>query len=572
MTFKDLLRARPLAAAALALLLMTACASLDPEPPAGTVKPMGGLGTSTFVPTAKDEQTRAWFRHGLQLAYAFEHAEAARVFRLAARNDPTCAMCEWGVAYALGPNINGGRDGSPRVIRAAIERARVAAQRGKATPLERGLIEAMAARHGQAEPKEQQALQARGAALCGAGKSPRQASPQDLAYAAAMAQLLMAHPDHPDVVALHADAVMNTTPWQWWDRKTGQPQGATADALARLLAGARQHPDHTGILHLLVHIAEHSPEPRQAEAAADRLGRIAPGAPHLVHMGSHVYKNLGRFADGTRANEDALAVQKTFDADIKAQGVTPGRNWDGHHLHFLWYSALMEGRADLSLRTADRFGRLVAGAGDDFGDYVRIMPWVTLVRLQRWPEVLVQPVPVGGLGLQQGYAAMARGLALVNRGQLAKAREELVQLETARALPTLKRSRWHGGEDTPRQMLDVAHGLLAGAIARAEGRFDAAVAALEKAAALDDALGVDPPVIGAGARLALVGTLVAAGRADEADKALAEVLRVHGPSTWTHLAQAEVARLRGASDEAARHAAQAQTAWRAADQAALPRL
>ena len=63
-----------------------------------------------------------------------------------------------------------------------------------------------------------------------------------------------------------------------------------------------------------MNVAEHSPAPQQAEAAADALGIAALEAPHLVHMGSHIYKNIGRFADGSRANEQALEVQKRFDA------------------------------------------------------------------------------------------------------------------------------------------------------------------------------------------------------------------------------------------------------------------
>jgi len=237
---------RSLCSLALSASLLVACASLEDKPPATSITPMPGLGGSTFKVTARDEQARAWFAQGLQLAYAFEHAEAARVFRAALARDPTCAICAWGLAYSLGPNINNSDRGPVRDIRRYIERAQ-----------------------------------------------------------------------------------------------------------------------HTGALHFYVHVAEHSPDARQAETAADGLGAAAPESPHLVHMGSHIYKNIGRFADGSRANEQALEVQKRFDAVLKAQGVQRSGRWDAHHLHFLWYAALMEGRTGLSLRTAreyaQRFGNQDGG-------------------------------------------------------------------------------------------------------------------------------------------------------------------------------------------------------------------
>jgi hypothetical protein len=563
-------------AAALATALLAACASFQPPPaPDKPIAPMSGLGRSTFEVTARDEQARAWFAQGLLLTYAFEQREAARVFRAAAARDPSCAMCAWGVAYALGPNINNPDRGPAAEIRHYIEQARRAAA-AAATPVERALIEAMAVRYGRAEPREQRDYEAQGAALCSARKSagaegdePRPVDPQELGYAAAMADVVRKYPDHPDVVTLYADAVMTTMPWAWWDRKTGRPNGATADAIERLRATTARHPRHTGALHFFVHIAEHSPDPRQAEAAADALDKEAPGAPHLVHMGSHVYKNIGRFADGSRANEQALAVQKTFDAALKAQGVEVRGNWDGHHLHFLWYAALMEGRTDLSLRTARDIARRGANRGDGGGEYARMLPLVTLVRLQQWDEVLAEPLPPEGLGLHEGYAAHARGMAFASTGRLAQARAELARLAQLREQPTLKRARLYG-EPLPQKMLAVAHGVLAGAIARAERRHDAAITALRAAAEVDDELGSDPPLLGGGARLALAGALLGAGRAADADKELAEVLRVHGPSAWTHQGAAQLARLRGAAADSERSAELARTAWKAAERARLP--
>lgn len=548
--------------------LLTACASIEDTPPALSINPMPGLGTSTFKITARDDQARAWFAQGLLLTYAFEHQEAANVFRAALARDPSCAMCAWGVAYALGPNINNPERGPVRDIRRFIARAQQAA--AAAMPVERALIDAMAVRYGAADEPAQKAYEAMGSARCSARKQEREVDPQELAYAAAMEDVVRKFPDDPDVVALYADAVMSTMPWDWWDPKTGQPNGNVSDVLARLAASTRQHPEHTGALHFYVHLSEHSPDPRQAERAADGLGTTAPASPHLVHMGSHIYKNIGRFADGSRANEQALEVQKRFDAALKAQGRRAG-SWDWHHLHFLWYSALMEGRTALSLRTARELERRFGNSGDGFGEYARLLPLATLVRLQQWDQVLAEPVTGHGLGLTAGYGAYARGMAYASTGRLPQAKAALVDVTRLSAQSTLQRAKLYG-EAHPRKLMAMAHDLLAGTIARAERRHAEAIALLRQAADVDDEFGNDPPLLGGGARLALAGALLEAGQGDEAGKQIAESLRLNGPSAWTHQGLAQLAELRGARDESLRHAALARAAWQKAEVASLPRL
>lgn len=560
---------RSLCSLAVTAAMLVACASLEDDAPTQPIAPMPGLGGSGFAVTARDGQARAWFAQGLLLTYAFEHREAARVFRAALARDPSCAMCAWGVAYALGPNINNSDRGPVRDIRRYIARAQQAA--AGAAPLERALIDAMAVRYGSADARAQQAYEALGSAMCSTRKTDRKVDPQELAYAAAMADVLQKYPDDPDVVTLYADAVMSTMPWDWWDPKTGQANGAVADVIARLAAVTRAHPQHTGALHFYVHVGEHSPDPRQAEVAADALGTVAPESPHLVHMGSHIYKNIGRFADGSRANEQALVVQKRFDAALKAQGVPRSGRWDAHHLHFLWFSALMEGRTGLSLRTAREYAQRFGQHGDGSGDYAQLLPLATLVRLQRWDDVLAEPVSTLGLGLLEGYASYARGMAYAHTGRLGQAKAELAGVQRLAAQPTLQRARMYG-EPIPAKLMALAHDTLAGTIARAERRHDEAVALLRKAADTDDEFGNDPPLFGGGVRLALAGALLDAGKVDDARKEIAEVVRLNGPSAWTHQGLAQVAELRGAREEGQRHAELARVAWKNAEGAILPRL
>lgn len=193
------------------------------------------------------------------------------------------------------------------------------------------------------------------------------------------------------------------------------------------------------------------------------------------------------------------------------------------------------------------------------------------MRLQRWDDVLVEPASTPGLGLLEGYASYARGMAYVQTGRLDKAKAELTSVQRLRTQPTLQRARM-GDEAIPAKLMALAHDTLAGTIARAERRHDEAVAFLRKAADIDDELGNDPPLFGGGARLALAGALLQGGKVDEAGKEIAEAVRLNGPSAWTHQGLAQLAELRGAHEEGQRHAQLARAAWRNAEGASLPRL
>lgn len=392
-----------------------------------------------------------------------------------------------------------------RALSALAERAQQAAP--GASPLERALIQAMAVRYGRAPGRDQKVFEAQGASLCGAAKPAKNTDPQDLGYAAAMADVLRQFPNDPDVVTLYADAVMVLTPWEWWDPKTGRPNGkngkngkngSVADAAQRLAAITQQHPQHTGALHFYVHIYVHISEHAPGRSGSRRFGHRGAGGAHLVHMGSHIYKNIGRFDAGSLANQQALGVQKRFDAILQAQGAGGRGRWDAHHLHFLWFAALMEGHVDLSLGTAREYARRFGNQGDGAGEYARLLPLATLVRLGQWDAVL------------------------------------------------------------------------AGCLARTEGRPEQALAGLREAADLDDGFGNDPALIGGGVRLALAGALMEAGKLEEAAKELAEAQRLNGPNAWVHQGLSALAGKRGAPGEAQRQAELSRTAWRNAQGASLP--
>ena len=279
-------------------------------------------------------QAQRFFDQGLRLLYAFNHAEAIRAFREAARLDPGLAMAHWGQAIALGPNLNAPMtQENGRQAYAAIRQARALSSR--ATPREQALIEALSLRY------------------AADGKGDRAAL--DRAYAGAMQKAADRFEDDPDVQTLFADAQMNTMPWDYW-QKDGTAKPETARILTVLETVIARQPDHAGALHYHIHLLEASADPDRAAASADRLGSLMPAAGHMVHMPAHIYIRVGRYADAAEANVRAIAADEDYLAQCQAQGLYPVSYYP-HNLHFLWAAATFEGRRAVAVDAARRRGR-----------------------------------------------------------------------------------------------------------------------------------------------------------------------------------------------------------------------
>jgi len=184
------------------------------------------LGTLTYKVTTTSRRAQKYFDQGLRLTYAFNHTEARRAFRMAQRLDPQCALCSWGEALVLGPNINAPMDSAAvkpalAALRKAQEKARYASDR------ERALIEALGRRY--SENAERATL--------------------DAAYATAMNRVAARYPEDADIQILYAEALMDLTPWDYWASNGRQPKGRTAEILAVLEGVLDKHPDHPGAIH-----------------------------------------------------------------------------------------------------------------------------------------------------------------------------------------------------------------------------------------------------------------------------------------------------------------------------------
>ena len=500
------------------------------------------LGKHTFTVTTKSAQAQQFINQGVNLAYGFNHAEAGRAFREAARLDPDCAMAWWGQALVLGPNINVpmSPDDEPK----AYELARKAvAMKAKASAREQGYIDAVAKRY--------------------TGKAEDRAA-ADQAFADAMGALAKQYPDDLDAATMYAESLMDLRPWNYWMRDGSAYPGTDVivSTLERVLA---KNPNHPGANHYYIHTME-ALQPRKAEAAADRLLKLMPGAGHMVHMPGHIYQRVGRYADSQAANEAAIAADEDYITQCRAQGIYPMAYYP-HNIHFLWFSATSEGRGQVALDAARKTASQVSDEKLDAVPLLagfRVVPWYALTRFGRWDEMLAEPEPPPRFIYLAGNWHYARGLAFLGKGQIDAAEKELADVRRIAADPSLNYTLF--SPNSAATIFAIAPEVLAGVIAAKRGNFDEAIARLDHAVRLEDGLVyTEPSEWHYPPRQALGAVLLAARRPGEAETVYWEDLRRNPENGWSLFGLAQAMRAQGRDAEAAAVQSRFDKAWARAD-------
>jgi tetratricopeptide (TPR) repeat protein len=501
------------------------------------------LGAYTFAVTTASKSAQAFINQGLNLTYGFNHVEAGRAFREAARLDPGCAMAYWGQALVLGPNINLPMtpDDEPKAYALA---QKAVSLKAKASPREQAYIDAVAKRYsGKADDR----------------------SARDQAYAEAMRGLQKHYPADLDAATLFAESLMDLRPWAYW-APDGTPYPGTSEALSVLESVLARNPQHPGANHYYIHAVEATKSPERAEAAADRLRTLMPGAGHMVHMPGHIYMRVGRYADASAVNEAAIVADEDYIAQCRAQGIYP-IGYYPHNIHFLWSSSTMEGRSETAIAAA----RKVAGrVSDENMDQLpllagfRVVPYYALTRFGRWDEMLKEPTPAERFVYVTATWHYARGLAFAGKGQLDDAEIELAQVKKIAGGTALDFSLFSPNKASA--IFAIAPEALAGAIALKRKDYDRAIAHLERAVRLEDGLVyTEPAEWHYPPRQALGAALLAAGRAHEAETVYWDDLRRNRENGWSLFGLSQALAAQGKKDEAAALDARFGKAWAKAD-------
>jgi tetratricopeptide (TPR) repeat protein len=511
--------------------------------PSGQLAPrLQNLGRHTFPVSTKSAAAQRFMNQGLNLSYGFNHLEAGRAYAEAARLDPSLAMAWWGQALVLGPNINAPMDPADEARAHELVQKAVTLKR-RATPREAALIEALAQRYsGRADDRPA----------------------RDKAYAAAMAGVIKRFPNDLDAATLYAEAVMDLRPWGYW-MPDGRPHEGTTEAVAVIEAVIRRAPMHPGALHLYIHLME-SVAPEKAEVAADRLLTLMPAAGHMVHMPSHIYQRIGRFADAIKSNQLAVLADEDYISQCRAQGLYP-MGYYPHNLHFLWFAATMAGRGELAIEAARK---TASKASDDALKQLpllagfRVVPYLALTRFGRWDEMLKEPAPPADNLYLVGSWHYARGLALIAKGQLDEADRALADVKRIAGERALDFDLF--SPNSAAAIFAIAPEALAGELAAARKNYDAAIGHLERAVRLEDGLVyTEPSEWNYPPRHALGAVLLEAGRPAEAETVYWQDLKKTPDNGWSLTGLQQALEAQGRKDEAAIIAARLKKAWADAD-------
>ena len=514
--------------------------------PAEPIAPLfDNLGDYHFKVTTAHPQAQQYFDQGLRLMYAFNHPESHRSFREAARLDPDCAMAFWGQAMALAPNINDPFPDAERTARAFEAAKKADLMASRVSRKERALINAVQARQRQDPEADRQEL--------------------NLAYMQAMEPLAKKYAEDADIQTLYASAVMNTMPWNYWD-KQGAPNPGILEAKAALEKAIEINPDHPGAHHYYIHMME-LPKPDLAEASADRLGALMPGAGHLVHMPAHIYVRIGRYKDAILSNVLAIEADEEYISQCLAQGIYPLAYYP-HNIHFLWSAASMEGNSRLALeaanKTASRVPRDQVKDIPSMQDFLST-PLLAQIRFGKWNEILSTPAPEEAHKHVRLVWHYARGLAFVAKGRIDHAQQELEALQILAEDPDLV-GLLANYMNPSSDIIPIAIHVLSGEMAAAQGQIAKAVGLLEKGVEYEENLVYsEPPGWHIPVRHNLGAVLIQSGQAAKAQEVYQADLKVNRENGWSLFGLYQSYLMQGNQQEAAEYQKRFNQAWAEAD-------
>jgi tetratricopeptide (TPR) repeat protein len=505
-----------------------------------------GLGRFHRPVSTSSPEAQLYFDQGMRLIWAFNHDEATRSFARAAQLDPQCALCFWGVALTLGPNYNMPMMAKARAAVGWEALGKAQANAGRATPVERALISALAARFAGPEPLD-----------------PGNSAPRLSAYVEAMRGVARQFPQDNDVQTLFAEALMNTNPWKLWN-PDGSPGNGTPEIVATLQSVLAADPHHPGANHYLIHAVEASKNPEVALPSAEALKDMMPAAGHLVHMPSHIMQRVGRYEEAAQANRlgaaaDLAYLKRTAPPDYYPMYLV-------HNFQFLAFAAAMEGRSEETI-SATRSARAAMPDAMLFSmpglDWSLGYLYDAMIRFGRWDEMLRETAPDSRLvGLSVSYH-QARAIALAATGRPTEAASELA---ASQALMGTVQSGATQGMNAAQAVYEIGQRKAAARLAAAKGDADTAISLLEEASALEDKLAYNEPEdVFFPARHLLGAALLDAGRGSEAEAVFREDLKRHPKHGWalTGLKSALAAQKR--SDEIGSIDLQLRDAWANAD-------
>jgi len=489
------------------------CTAAPPTnaPPKNGAHMYEGFGNFEREITTDSRDAQQWFNQGMQQMYGFNHDEAIRSFEQAATMDPGAAMPWWGIAYCQGININ-----DPEMTGNRSQLAREAADKAierldNESAIERALVMAVSTRYQYPAPEDR--------------------FPLDEAYAEAMGDVHSQFPNDPDVGSLYAESLMNLQPWDYWT-VDGQPKGRIEEVVAVLEGVMASHIRHPGAKHFYIHAVEASKNPGRAVLAAQELTSLVPGSGHLVHMPSHIFIRVGRYADAATSNKAAIKADRAYFADAPEPGLYAA--YYAHNLHFLAFASMMSGDFETAIRAArDLEAEMPEQALRDFSGLIEgIMPSSlhVLIRFGKWEQILEESDYPEWRFMSRATRSYARSIACSALGRTEQAHQEMAEFERRVALVP---EDWYVFNNSVHDVLPIARAMIQGELLFREGKTEEAFAILRTGIEHEDSLVYDePPAWMLPVRHALGALMMADGQYEEAEQLYREDLVKNHGNGW----------------------------------------
>ena len=464
-------------------------------------------------PTSCNASVQPEFEHGVALLHSFFYEESRRIFSSVAERDPACAMAQWGIAQTwwhpiwTPPNPEEFEAGKAAALRALGL---------KATPRERGFIEAIAAYY--TTPDSGMAMPV-GQSCHGPVGPPTRV----IAYERAMQKLYEHYPRDFEVEVFDAFAVLSVGYAMPTDLTLSRQRKA-GQMLERLW---KQNPHHPGVAHYIIHSYDYPSLALKALPAAKAYADLAPRVPHALHMPSHIFTRLGMWDESIATNRAAAEAARAYAAQ---HGRTATETEELHALDYQMYSYLQEGRDADARAVFDR----VAAVHDIFpamefsGAYaLAAIPVHYVFERETWRDaaslVMPQRVQWQRYPFVEAMFEYAHALGRIHTGDIDGARRAIERMQVLRDATTDVRF------DYFRRHLDIQIQAASAWLMHSEGHDEEALAAFHVAADAEDALGKHPVMPGAliPVREQLGAILLELKRPREALVAYEEELRIY---------------------------------------------
>ncbi|NES75442.1 MULTISPECIES: tetratricopeptide repeat protein [Okeania] len=502
------------------------------------------LGNIHHQITTNSPEAQRYFDQGLTLIFGFNHDEAKRSFQQATKLDSNCAMCYWGIALSVGPNINApmNQKSIPTAYQ-AIQKAQKLSS--KTTSIEQSYINALSQRYSAQNLENRQ--------------------PLDMAYANTMRELSKQYPDDLDAATLFAESLMDLMPWNYW-KENGEPQPLTNEVVKKLEFVLEKNPNHPGAIHYYIHALEASPYPEKAEKSADNLRNLVPASGHLVHMPSHLYLRIGRYHDAASTNQNAIKADEKFLATSQQKGLYSALYYP-HNIHFFWSAASMEGRSTDAINAARKLVDKVSLQEVEQFPLTEMFlptPYFSLVQFGKWDEILTESQPSNKLPYTMAMWHYARGMAWVGKGNLENAQFEYQKIN--KLLQNSEFSALETANVPATNLISIANHLLMAKMAYLKDKNEEMISEYQTAVKLQDNLPyMEPPYWYYPVRQSLGAALLKLNREKEAEVVYRQDLKQHPNNGWSLYGLAKSLLAQGKQKEAAEVKQEFEKAWLAAD-------